>query len=87
MSASALAGQLDVSASAVLRALHADPPAWTPTLKKLDIFVNSQRLTAHDGPNALEHQLRVLRSAGSARATAAVLRAVADLLDLEGAEG
>ena len=85
LSPTALASKIDVSASAVLRALNADPPAWTPTLKRLDIFVNSQCPTAQAGSNALEHHLRALRGAGSASATAAVLRAVADLLDLEAA--
>jgi hypothetical protein len=83
LSPTALAGKLDISASAVLRALNADPPTWTPTLKKLNIFVNSQYPTAHGGSNALEHQFRALRGAGSASATAAVLRALANLLDSE----
>ena len=80
-----LARQQNISASAVLRALQADPPSWTPTLKKLDIFVKSQRPPFAHGSGTLQDQLRALQGAGSARATAAVLRAVADLLDLEAA--
>lgn len=85
LSSTALAGKIDVSASAVLRALNADPPVWTPTLKRLDNFIKSQSATAKAGSNALEHHVLALRGAASASATAAVLRAVADLLDLEAA--
>ena len=87
LSPTALAAQLNVSASAVLRALSSNPPAWTPTLKKLNNFINSRRPATHAGANVLELQLRGLRGAGSARATAAVLRAVADLLDQEAVAG
>lgn len=75
--------KLGIGASAVLRALNADTPTWTPTLKKLDIFLKSQLPAAHVSGNALELRLHALRGAGSASATAAVLQAVADLLELE----
>jgi glutamine synthetase adenylyltransferase len=84
-SATALARQIKASPSSVLRALKTDPPAWTPTLTALDNFVKSQVPAAASSGNALEDQLRTLRGTGSASATAAVLRAVADLLELDAA--
>ena len=84
-SATALAHQIKASPSSVLRALKTDPPAWTPTLTALDNFVKSQAPAEASSGSDLENQLRALRGTGSASATAAVLRAVADLLELEAA--
>lgn len=82
ISATAFAAQVKASPSSVLRAINADPPAWTPTLRKIDNFIKSEAAAPMGLPAELGEQLRVLRGDGSASATAAVLRAVADLLEL-----
>lgn len=81
----ALARRIQASPSSVLRALRADPPAWTPTLAALDNFIKLQISTQARPGDTLESHLRALRGTGSASATAAVLRAVAELLELEAA--
>jgi DNA-binding transcriptional ArsR family regulator len=81
ISATALARQIDVSPSSVLRALKTQPPRWTPTLHALEIFIKSHKLNGLEAGGPLEAQLNALRGAGSASAAAAVLRAVADLLE------
>ena len=84
ISPSALAGKIKASPSSVLRAINTTPPAWTPTLRKIDNFINSGAARAPELPASLGEQLRALSDDGSASATAAVLRAVADLLELRG---
>lgn len=81
ISATALAHLVDASPSSVLRTLKTQPPRWTPTLHALDNFINLQKLAAPETDVPLEAQLRVLRGANSASAAAAVLRAVAELLE------
>lgn len=85
LSATALAHKAKVSPSSALRALASKPPRWTPTLRALTNFINLQSTIAPDAGIALEAQLHALRGTGSASATAAVLRAVADLLEREAA--
>lgn len=82
ISATGLAAQIKASPSSVLRAINADPPAWTPTLRKIDNFINSGTARPAGLPAGLGEQLRAVHGDGSASATAAVLRAVADLLEL-----
>ncbi len=86
-SATYMAGQINASPSSVLRALKEDPPRWTSIFSKLNCFVNSQ-YTLETQPSLSAQplaeqisQLRARNGAASASATAALLRAVADLLE------
>ncbi len=81
ISATALAHQIDVSPSSVLRTLKTQPPRWTPTLQALDNFINLRKFGEIGSGGPLEAQLHALHCSGSASAAAAVLRAVADLLE------
>lgn len=84
LSATALARLIQASPSSVLRALGDKPPRWTKTFAKLDRFVNLQTVQIIETAQPLSEQIRRLQMGGapaSANATAALLRAVADLLE------
>jgi len=86
LSANQLALAAGASPGAVLGAIAEEPPRWTPVFIKLNNFVNSKNEAPSElDPRPLTEQVRKLQGVdmapASARATAVLLRAVADLLD------
>lgn len=89
-SATSMAKLIEASPSSVLRALKENPPRWTRTFSKLDNFVNLQHIQRTASAQPLAEQITKLHEGGapaSASATAALLRAVADLLENRAGSG
>lgn len=84
LSATGMAKKIRASPSSVLRALSEDPPRWTKIFINLDNFVVVQNRSGASPATGVAEQLARLHVTGSAQgvsATAALLRAVADLLE------
>lgn len=69
------------SEASVWRALNTSPPRWTDSFTKIHEFVVRQSSTA--GPTAPAQLMKAVAEAskGRKRATSALLRAIADMLD------
>lgn len=86
ISSAALARLARVSASSAWRVLRESPPRWSPTFSKLSEFVKLESEATKKTPGQPEALMRRLaqvagRTGSPSAVTAALLRAVADLLD------